>query len=310
MANPRNKKPTWNVEKQAHDEPSMDGSVGYLKPLRVDLVMLKEMTLKTFFKFSDSQHKDADAKDTYMKKLGIAVFGISLLVAGVVHAEAPKSPKLMSFLPQKAFIPSGFDSNDQVQIVMAGFYPDTCYKSGPTMVKVDQKGKRILLRNGAYIYPSICLDVIVPYTKIVDAGILSPGKYTIMVEDSRAKAMDGSPRLAPIGAIDIAESSNVGPDDYLYAPVTEAYLEKDKPVMVLRGLTTSTCMKLKEIKVTPQKENTVVVIQPIVDMAQGQPCSQIAVPFEVRVNVPTSDKPTLFHIRALNGHSLNVVAGL
>lgn len=219
-------------------------------------------------------------------------------------------PRLISMAPKKAFIPGGFDNNDQVQVALAGFYPDTCYKSGPNDVQVDVAGKRVLIRNGVYLYKAICLDVVVPYTKIVDLGVLPTGKYAVLVEDRDLSRADGNARFLPVGNIEINKSHNPGPDDYLYAPVTDAYLEKDAPVLVLRGTLTSDCMKVKDVKIIPQPQKGVVVIQPIAEMNGSGECHDIAQPFEVKVNVPATGAPTLFHIRALNGRSINVFAGI
>lgn len=87
---------------------------------------------------------------------------------------------------QTAFIPAGFDSNDRVQIVGRGSFPNGCYKSGPTNVRVDKKNKVIELRSSAYKYAAdFCVSVIVYYNDIVDIGVLEPGNYTVVTADTK-----------------------------------------------------------------------------------------------------------------------------
>ncbi|MCB0418058.1 MAG: hypothetical protein KDD39_10425 [Bdellovibrionales bacterium] len=56
---------------------------------------------------------------------------LTLIFAVNVQADDADKPVLQAVSAAKAFIPVGFDDNDQSQLVIAGRFPNTCYQVGP-----------------------------------------------------------------------------------------------------------------------------------------------------------------------------------
>ena len=218
---------------------------------------------------------------------------------------AEPAPKLVEWLPGRTFIPPGFDSNDRTQLVVAGDYPNTCYKSGPTSVKVDREAKKITLTHRAYYYSdSMCLQVLVPFVETVNIGILEPGNYEVVKVGTHGKEFVA-------GNLPVAQALSPAADDSLYAMVDHASIERngmlDEWTLVLGGYLPGTCSKLQEVRVLNRVPNILEVL-PIVVLSEQEPCGKEPVAFETRVSIPTPGAGlSLIHIRSLNGTAFNRV---
>ncbi len=214
----------------------------------------------------------------------------------------PTKPVLVTVLPNKVFVPNGFDDNDNAQVVIHGEFPNTCYKTGPTEVTVNEEAKEIRITNKAYFYNGCwCMDVQVPWSQIINVGVLSVSKYKIFAETKQ-----GGFNL--ISNLDVNPATNPGPDDFPYAPVSEASVSgantPGSKKLALKGIFNTTCMSFKEQpKVRVQPDNVIVVL-PIVEIGT-QGCQPARIPFEVEVDLGTQKGETLLHIRSLNGNSIN-----
>ncbi len=80
---------------------------------------------------------------------------------------------------QKIYVPSGFDSNDHVQIVGEGMFRNTCYRPAPSSVRVVEATKTIYIGPIAYEYAGLCLQVVLPFERTIDVGILKAGLWKI-----------------------------------------------------------------------------------------------------------------------------------
>lgn len=243
------------------------------------------------------------------KEIGVFVVGalVSMLLSlSVAHAGLSGSqPSLVAVAPEHVFTPPGFDDNDNSQIVVAGNLMNTCFKVGPATTQINPKARKIVIRTQAYHYESSwCIYMLIPYIQTIDLGMLPLGIYDVFVEDTSGKQKS-------MGTLPISESANTGPDDALYAPVTEAYIEKTEesksPVMTLSGVMTSSCMELKQVNVKYRAPN-VVEIFPLATIRAHQDCKTISRPFSAKVTVQAPWKgTTLIHVRALNGQAINKV---
>ena len=194
------------------------------------------------------------------------VMGISSVLVTQAMAMA-NAPELVSQLPVHVFIPKGFDNNDNAQVIIDGWLPDTCHKNGSYKVNVDSDRKQILIENQVYIYPGVgCLYIVIPVA---------------FKDVSTFKAMGFMP-------VTISKNPNspYGPDDYLYAPVKDVFMENPRELMnrilILRGVFPDNCMSIQETRVK-YKGNTIVVL-PIAQHL-GSSCQLGAVPFEIRVDL-------------------------
>ena len=218
---------------------------------------------------------------------------------------APEPVEKLNHLPSKVYVPSGFDDNDTSQIVIEGSYPDTCHKVGPTIVTPNSTENKIVIEDQGYYHPQdMCAMMIVPYTKVVDLNVLAAGEYKIYFKDYLGVDHYST-------TIKINQSENAGPDDYLYAPISEIFTESavpgDTKVLVLRGSFTNTCMSFKETKVLNTSPQVMVVL-PLAEYKDNGNCQKEDRPFEEKIILDNHQKgKSLLHVRTMNGGSLNLV---
>lgn len=221
---------------------------------------------------------------------------ILLLIASISGAQPleQKSPTQVMTQFSRLYIPEGFDDNDNIQILGAGMYPTTCYRNAETTVSVDEAQKRIQLNPTALYYSGICLQVLLPFERVLDLGLLKAGTYSIFQNDNPNS----------IGQINVRHALNSEPDDESYAPVSQVFVQSKnaKTQVLITGEMPTSCMKLKEIRVDVQ--NDVIVLLPIIEM-KSQPCTPGKYAFESAKDLNVKPGRYLIHVRSMNGKSIN-----
>ncbi|MBI1859811.1 MAG: hypothetical protein HYR96_02705 [Deltaproteobacteria bacterium] len=229
------------------------------------------------------------------------------LLSAVVCSAA--NPRLIPVESRSLFAPVGFDDNDEVQIVLDGYLPDTCYRLASPQVEVNMMARQIVVQQMAYLFSTVCFDMTVPYTTVVSLGRIHDGEYAVVTRDGR---LIRSLRVKDGGA-------QIGPDEFLYAPIDSARVEYRKGssggltrMAVLEGRVTSSCMRLKDIKVFDHLATGTVEMLPIMaidSLRAREECHTAERPFKVEAPIPpiTVEGRYLLHVRSLNGASLNVV---
>jgi hypothetical protein len=212
-------------------------------------------------------------------------------------------PGTVDFPIRAAFIPDGFDSNDNAQLVIEGEFPNTCYRPSTPKVTVDEASRTITVEAQAYFYEGFCLQILVPFDQTVDLGILTAGKYSVI-----QKVRLGGYPIA-LGALNVRRATHAGADDYLYAPVSQIFLDQseNRHRLVLTGEFTNSCLRLADVKIGVQPK--VLVLQPVAELSSRTDCVDGKFPFQ-RV-VELGDVPHgryLIHVRTLNGKALNQLA--
>lgn len=219
-----------------------------------------------------------------------------LLSVGAV-ASADFSPRPVQAVFDKIYAPDGFDSNDLVQVVAEGHFPDSCYRLADAKVEVDLANHDILLRPSALKYGGMCLQVIVPFHRVINIGLMPVGQYKIV------QAVHG----APLGEMTIRPAQSREPDDFLYAPISQAVLQNvsGKAFVMISGVFPSSCFSMQEVRV--KVEDDLIVVQPIANFAASRDCKSGKFPFENTVAVPevVSGGRYLLHVRSMNGQAVN-----
>ncbi len=213
-------------------------------------------------------------------------------------------PKVFLMPPEQIYSPPGFDSNDNVQLVITGYLPSTCFRVGATTAEVDHSTKTITVHNNAYFYShSWCATVQIPFIKTIDLGLLQPGEYKVQAENWHGSFIRGE-------NLPIQPSVNSGPDDFLYAVVDEVHYSNTDgkaPMLTVTGTLTGDCMELDRIELKYRSKNIIEVL-PIVKLKgdSEKECGSQLTTFERQV--PIQSKGTgamLIHARSLNGQSIN-----
>lgn len=244
-------------------------------------------------------------------KLSLLVLGVSLSLVSLSglaqQARADGDPVVVAAPVERVFVPHGFDDNDNVEVVIHGHFRNSCYKAGGSTAKVDHARKLITISPKALFYPrGACAQMLVPYLEAVKVGVLSHGNYTVEIEDTdlAEKLLVVTPRTVET------------PDDFLYAPVDDIHLTKNpnngRHEVTLRGmypLTFVGCAIVTDVK-THRNPSDVVVVQPVMTIFDNdEECRarnwkpRFEIKHKLGEALPEGD--TLFHVRVLNGNSLN-----
>ncbi len=252
-----------------------------------------------------------------MKKI-ITLSVTSLLLSATVLSAATTTPPVseivfgpqsVQLLPQDVFLPPGFDDKNNIQVIVSGYLPNTCFKTGTAAAQVDEKEKKIYITNTAYSYGGAwCAEILIPYVHTVNVGLLAAGQYEVLVQDKKEQSHSK-------GILNVAVSvpKTYSPDDYLYAPVQDVYLDNPaavQPNLVIRGSFPSTCMKMDRVEVlyrTPQ----IIEVLPIASFESNSTCKNVATSFETQVKLKSRwTGSTLIYVRSLNGQSIAKVVEL
>lgn len=236
-----------------------------------------------------------------MKSLCL-IFTSLLLVSQTLLAT--NLPEVVNIGLKKAFVPIGFDDNDRIQFVVEGAFNSTCYKVGPYQVHKDMVSQTVRVQQTAYKYAGFCLQMLVPFTQVIDAGLVDAGEYSIKDHASGTW----------IGKLPVERATKPSPDDYLYAPVTGSHIvfdeEKKTNILMLSGAFTDRCTKLKEVKVHYYTD--VIVVQPIAErVIEERDCEPTMIRFQYPVEMQSGLKGNfLLHVRSMNGQAINQIVEL
>lgn len=223
----------------------------------------------------------------------LSVLAVAISISAVAQNSSPAQvPALFT----KVYIPKGFDSNDHVQILGEGTFRNTCYRHANTTVKIDEAQKTISLGPVAYEYSGFCLQVILPFERVVDIGLLKAGLW---------KVVQGSDS-STVGEIAVTPALIDSADDYLYAPVSQAFLKQHNGdvEIVVTGEFSNSCLSLDTVKVDVQAD--VVVVQPIAKFDQALKCQNGQFAFSKIVHLSgVKAGRYLLHVRSMNGNAVN-----
>lgn len=75
-------------------------------------------------------------------------------------------------------IPSRVSRDTDVNAVVSGMFSNTCYRWSRGEVK-KESANRLTIRAYAWVEQTMCLMVLVPYTKEINIGKLPAGEYTL-----------------------------------------------------------------------------------------------------------------------------------
>ena len=239
------------------------------------------------------------------------IFVFVMLIASLVGPASTaiaENPELVSVPLTKAYVPIGFDDNDNIQVVVAGILPNLCYKVGRTEFLPPNANGAIAFKQQAYRYKGFCLPVAAPFFAVVDLGILKPtaekGPGYVLLDSS-----DPTGKTTLLGHLPVEVAKTESADEFPYAPVDDAQIEaKDDSgyVLKLRGVYPNRCMKIVAEPIVRYFQG-IIVVQPVVAIDEG-PCRPAPERFQRVVPLKPGLKGAhLIHIRTMNGQSINKV---
>ena len=197
---------------------------------------------------------------------------------------------------ESVHVPKGFDSNDNVEVVLTGVLPSTCYRRpfGEAKVLGNQVGIDIKATK-LDDKESICIMALVPYMISVQLGQLREGSYQIAVNPGTAQEKDST--------ILVERPNSNSIDNFTYANVTSVKKIRGTNIITLEGVHPSSCMELERVDITANGDTFAIL--PIIKQVKPI-CDTMIQPFSYNVELPANlQKDILVHVRKIDGNATN-----
>jgi hypothetical protein len=196
----------------------------------------------------------------------------------------------------KLYIPEGFDTNDVVEVTVAGRLPDLCYRN--PSYEVHREGNTFTISLFAYYVPTPegCRALSLPYKETISLGVLSAGTYEVKLKRFRLTADSGRVR--------VKEASSSLQDEFMYGNVMGIREDEAGRGIELIGTNPVNCLKFEKLVASIQK--SVIVLRP--RFREEGVCKEHPTPFSIKYEVPylkAHPKGMLLHVRVMDGRSYN-----
>ncbi len=224
----------------------------------------------------------------------------AMAMALVVSSAWASTPIEVLIPVEKVYVPKGFDSNDQSEVVISGVLPNLCHKAPITSVKFRGNTAYVTVKAMKYEASNpFCPEIPLPFLRAVDLGILDKGKYNIVVNAKTPYEQKTS--------IGVEEASSDAVDDHIYANVGSIEQLSGGRTVELKGMNPSECLVMDKVEFIDNGSDVYSVL-PIMKQVSGF-CPMKMTPFTVKAKVPTvlAQKKVLLHVRAMEGKSVNAI---
>jgi hypothetical protein len=196
------------------------------------------------------------------------------------------------------YVPAGFDSNDTVEVVVTGNFPNSCYSRND--VKVDVRDEEIAVTVTAVSheksFPAArCSDMLVPFKEVVHIGNLQGGDYKLIVNN----------RLTD--SLRVGEASSNSVDENLYAAI-EWVEEKGGNNVLLHGWRYSNCIDHDRVEVKSNDKDTLAILPVMKRLSDFCPMKMMPVRYPVKLDFASLKmRQPLLHVRTMDGKSVNAI---
>lgn len=229
-------------------------------------------------------------------------FMLTVLLSQVALA----APEVIVSPVEHLYIPDGFDSNDAVELVVTGSFPNPCYSRNKVQVKVDNDQIDIkvlaLAPDERKMGTRFCPQMIVPFKEVISVGNLQGGKYKVTVNQNT--------RYALADDLSVKEATSSAVDESIYAAI-EWVESKGNDQFVLHGWRYSNCLELDGIKIVSNKKDTLSVLPVMKQVSDFCPMKGMPVSYPVRFDFSgLKVKNPLLHVRTMDGKSVNTIIDL
>jgi hypothetical protein len=229
------------------------------------------------------------------------------IIAGLLFSQiVMASPEIVLSPVDHLYIPEGFDSNDSVEVVVTGSFPNACFSRNQVEVAVNHDVIDITV---TAIAPDksrqaspLCINMLVPFKEVVPVGNLQGGDYEIRVNHQAATQLKDK--------LTVGEASSNAVDNHIYAAID--YVEqKSKNDFVLHGWRYSNCVDLKKIEVVSNGKDTFSILPVMKQTAAICPMKGMPIAYQVKLDFSALKmlKP-LLHVRTMDGKSVNAIVNL
>jgi hypothetical protein len=246
---------------------------------------------------------------TNTKLMGLFLVSLGFAQQAQAQSEVVEVPLTRVFIQ-----PQGYDDNDNVEVIVDGELPNTCYTLEKQEVIHDPQTNEIRVQQRAiHRLDGVCaqdasdtpqMQTTVPFTESVDLGQLPATAYRLIYEGPNGEKRERS--------FEVALATAASPDSLPYAMVTELSIQdigtaEAPSFATISGLLNNSCYSFND-EVTVDRQGDVIVLLPTVTVQATGPCLMYVRPFTKRVELGTlSAERYLVQARSMNGKSLNRV---
>ncbi len=223
------------------------------------------------------------------------------LFAVQVHASAPKViPAPVDHL----YVPAGFDNNDNVEVVVTGTFPSTCYSRNKVDVAVREDVVEITVTALERTDKApACAQVLIPFQENVTIGNLQAGEYRLVVNGGGVSGLEDK--------MSVVEARSSSMDDYIYAIVD--YIELGFTGGIdgsaeLVGQLPSPCFALDRVEYLSNGKDTLSIMPIMKQLSDFCPMKMVPMRIPVKFDPAAfnSAKILLFS-RTTDGKSVNTL---
>jgi hypothetical protein len=228
----------------------------------------------------------------------------SLLFTTTIFA----APEVILAPVDHLYIPKGFDSNDSVEVVVTGTFPNVCYSRNSVNVRL--RGEEIDIevtalapeQLGKLVNEKFCAEMEVPFKEVISLGNLQGGDYKVNVNQEA--------KISLSEVLTVSEATSSAVDDNVYAAVDYVEQLSDKDFN-LKGWKYSNCFEVKEIKIVSNKKDTFSILPIMKQVSTHCPMKGMPFTYPVKLNLEAlQTKRPLLHVRTLDGKSVNSIVNM
>lgn len=226
------------------------------------------------------------------------------------------APLISEVAIEEAFVaPKGYDTNDNVEIIIDGKLPNACFEIYKSEAIIDQTKFEVILKQKVRVknitecLPSNQGQQQVPmwpiqFTNLVSLGNLKAGTYKVYYHNGQKKVQK---------SFKVSTAVSTGIDDFIYAPISNAFIPEliyatENAEVILTGIITNTCMNFNGF-VEVKRMGNVFIVLPKMSLNTFATCSETQIPLQSIVSLGPIKKEGryLVHIRSTTGLSVNKV---
>ncbi len=231
------------------------------------------------------------------------IAAVVLTVSGALSGELAfgrSGGQVVRITSQRLFVPQHWNGTERVQVVLEGVLPSACHDLAPPVAEVDAESRSVEVTAIAVRRSkSICSQTLVPFSVVVDLGVLPFGAYRIYTNDSLADE-----------ELLVTEARSGGTEIRRYAEIESARIETTPTTghvrrsVVLNGVYRNRCERLDRVEVRDAGGDTIEVFPILAPITRGfDDCAMESEPFTARAELPDIDEAGryLLHVRTAGG---------
>lgn len=219
------------------------------------------------------------------------IFGLLMSQIAAAGTEIVPSPV------DHLYVPKGFDSNDSVELVVTGVFPNSCYSRNDVRVNVQDDVVDVTVT--AISSDKLkCIQMQVPFKEVISVGNLQAGDYQVSINNKL------------IDSLSVEEASSNAVDNNTYAAI-DWVEQKSADEVVLHGWKYSNCLELKKIEVVSNNKDTMSILPVMKQISDFCPMKGMPVSYPVKLDFSSLKmKRPLLHVRTMDGKSVNAIVNL